>query len=71
MAFQIPYVVFEVPFDSSSGQGLRREFGNGHEVHEAEAAPATVNGECSLHLATGFAREGGEGAVTREPGDLP
>jgi len=63
--------VFEVPFDSVSDQGLRREFGNGHDVHEAEAAPATVNGECLLHHATGINREGGGGATTREPGDLP
>lgn len=48
------YIVFEVPFDSFADQGLRREFGSGHEVREAEAAPATVNGECSLHHATGF-----------------
>lgn len=59
-------VITAAPTPTVPREGLERELGQ-----QAEAAPATVTGERPVHYATGSHREGGQGAMTRKPGDLP
>ncbi len=55
--------------DGSPQMGMKRECGDGRP--EAAAAPATVSGERKARCHWVIPREGGLGASTREPGDLP